>query len=99
MDDSDIIPDLHKKAQVLAQKLVLAIAEADQGSEISHTVLLTAMTVGMLLGSNAETMRQVTNVEGLKHWLSIVFGTAAPMIKDEKVRLRFEVIEKTSSSS
>lgn len=99
MDDSDVIQKLHGKAQILAQELVLAIAKADQGTEISHTVLLTAMAVGMLLGSNAETMRQVTSVEGLKHWLSIVFGTAAPMIKDEKVRLRFEVIEKTSSSS
>ena len=95
MDDSDIVPDLHKKAQGLAQELVLAIAKADQGTDVSHTVLLTAMTVGMLLGSNAETMRQVTNIEGLKHWLSIVFATAAPMIKDEKVRLRFEVIEKS----
>jgi hypothetical protein len=94
MDDSDIAQRLHKKAQALAQELVLIIARADDGTDVSHTVLLTAMTVGMLLGSNAETMRQVTSVEGLKHWLTVAFGTAAPMIKDENVKVRFEVIEK-----
>ena len=91
-----------KKAQELCVDIVAKIAAADDGKVPSETILLSAMTIGLLLGSSAATAADLRGVEALNQWLTAAFASAGMFFgKDKKlsVRFAFEVNEREPNPS
>lgn len=102
-DRDPMIDKLLKKAQDLSVETVARIADADDGTTPAETVLLSAMTIGFLLGSSASTAADTMGVQGINQWLTTAFSTAGVFFGKEKgkmeVRFAFEVNEAPNPSS
>lgn len=96
-----LFDELLKKAQNLSTEIVAKIAETDDSETPAETLLLSAMTVGLLLGSSASTAADLKGVEALNQWLTAAFASAGMFFNKGKlsVRFLFEVTETPSPSS
>jgi hypothetical protein len=100
-DKNPLAEMMFKKAQELAVEIVEKIAKSDDSTNAVGTVLLSAMTVGFLLGSSASTAAEMTGVEGLNQWLSTAFASAGMFFSKGKlsVRFAFEITEEPPNPS
>lgn len=90
-----------KKAQDLSVEIVAKIASADDGETPGETILLSAMTIGLLLGSSASTAAELKGDEALNQWLTVAFASAGMFFNkgERSVRFAFEVNERPNPSS